>query len=360
MKFPHRASLVAAVALSFGLVAGCGGGGGGDPVVDPGTGGGGTPGAGLNPGLTGSFWLRPTDTPSYRRINANTGVESTVITRDAANQSITFSPDGTRYAVSWHDTETGVENSDYMSVEVRDTATKAVVSEFLLEGYTTAFRFSKDNRYLAMVQYPDLAANNTLSRSGLLIVDLATPADPKLAVDFSNTGTAVVYDFDWLSADAYVYTRGDRKVITGSASANGRNERELGTLAVPAGFSLRRSLAASPDGQQLAIQLGWDDGGITKFDIWIASLDGTRVERFSNGDFGENAGWSPDGKYLVLRTNAGAVSIPGIGTGYCKRWYAAATERNVDEDSAGSRPVQYVSGGAAKPLECFSTVSYLQ
>jgi hypothetical protein len=360
MSARHRIALAACLLVGACWLTGCGGGGGGDPAVDgnppPAT------GQDLNPGLTGHFVLNQTNTRTYWRLDARTGTGDQVLDLAGANQyaSATYSPDGSRYVVSWHDTETGVENSDFMTVQVYETASKALLGSFTFDGYALSFKFSRDNRYLGAVLYPNVVNANTLANAGLGIVDLQNPAQPVTTVNFVASGDQAVFDFDWLPQNRYVYLRANGKLTTGSA-ATANSEQASGSLAAPAGLSIGGTIAASPDGSQLLATFAWRDGAILKFDYWISRIDGSNLERFSKNEFGQSAAWSPDGKYIALRTNAGAsFGGGGIGTAYCYRWYAPSTARNIDEHDAAARPVRYARNGQAQELDCFASVSYQQ
>jgi len=348
-------SAIAGLGLAVCAMAGCGGGGGGDPAVDapPPAGG----GKGVNPGLTGSFFMAPVASQEILRVDAATGASTPLVTAATNKHKLYVSPDGSRYAQVLHDSVTGQENSEFMVLEVYETATKKKLLEIEFDGYADSFRFSPDSRFLAAVRYPDRLADINLLESGLAILDLADPANPKTVVNFSRTGQDVVYDYDWLPNGQFVYLRGDLGIVTGSALVAGGAETVKGKVQAPAGFFVARAINASPDGTQLLFNFTWEDG-TSKSDIWVGAADGSGVQRFSTNNYGQGASWSPDGQYIVATTDAGFASQAGASTAYCKRWYAPATARNVSELTDGTRLVQYLENGKAAEMPCRAGAAY--
>ena len=267
------------------------------------------------------------------------------------------SPDGSRDAQAINDSVTGVENSEFMVLEIYETATKKLLTKLEFDGFADKFAFSPDNRFLAAVRYPDLVTQHTLDESGLAILDLADPANPKTVVNFSRTGNEVVFDYDWLPGNRFIYLRGDRTLVTGSALVPGGDEKVGKKLEVPAGLFVSRFINASPDGTQLLLNFNWEDG-VSQNDIWVAAIDGSGAQRFSTGKYGQGASWSPDGKYVVVTNDAGYAAQPGASTAYCKRWYAPSTARNVSELTDGTRLVQYLENGKAVEMPCRAGAAY--
>jgi hypothetical protein len=359
----QRRSAIAGLGLAVCALVACGGGGGeghdgGDGLAQnpdvP------TPSVGVNPGLSGWFAFRPAATNTVYRVDAATGASTLVATAASGQHSLSLSQDGTRYAQTINDSVTGQENSEFMKLQVYETATKTLLFELEFEGYANAFSFSPDNRFLAAIVYPDLQANATLSASGLAIIDLANLAAPVVVVDFMASGGNVVYDFDWLPDNRFVYLRADRTLVGGSALVPGGNLAVLGPLEVPANHFVSRDISASPDGKKILLTYNWADGRSARNDIWIANIDGSGAQRFSDGQHGEASAWSPDSQYVVVSTNAGAYFQAGLSNAYCERWYAPATARNVNEASAEARPVNYLENGKVAEVPCFSGFSYMR
>ncbi|ARN23546.1 PD40 domain-containing protein [Piscinibacter gummiphilus] len=353
----QRMSAIAGLALAVCALVGCGGGGGGDPAVDttpPPAGGGNA----VNPGLTGSIYMTPVASLDLLRVDAATGASTPVVRAPSNKHLLYVSPDGSRYAQVVHDSVVGQENSEYMVLEVYDTATKNRLFKLEFDGFANNFGFSPDNRFLAAIRYPNRVGELNLAESGLAILDLADPANPTTVVNFSRTGKNVVFGYDWLPNNQFVYLRGDRSIVTGSALVAGGNETVKGTVDVPAGLFIGRTINASPDGTQLLVNFNWEDG-VTQFDVWVTAADGSGSQRFSTGKYGGGASWSPDGKYIVLSTDAGFYSQGGASTAYCKRWYAPSTARNVYEGSPESRQVQYLESGKAAVMPCRAGATYL-
>jgi len=354
----RRSRLIAGLALAAVAMYGCGGGGGGDPAVDPGT----PPptGSSVNPGLSGWFAFRPAATNTVYRVDAVTGASTLVATAASGRHSLYMSQDGSRYAQTINGSVTGQENSEFMTLQVYETATKKLLFELEFEGYANAFSFSPDNRFLAAIVYPDLLANTKLTDSGLAIIDLGDLANPKAVVDFMASGSNVVYDYDWLPDNRFVYLRGDRTLVGGSALTEGGALAVLGPLEVPANHFVSRDISASPDGTKILLTYNWADGSSALSDVWVANINGSGAQRFSDGQHGESSAWSPDSKYVIVSTNAGAFSQAGSSTAYCERWYAPVTARNVNEVSAEARPVNYVENGKVAEVPCFSGFNYMR
>jgi len=354
----QRTSAIAGLGLAVCALVGCGGGGGGDPAVDTAPPPSGDGGAVVNPGLTGSFYFTAAGTDDMFRVDAATGVRTPLLRGSTSRHFVYVSPDGSRYAEAINDSVTGQENSEYMVLSVYETATKKLLTKIQFDGFAASFKFSPDNRFLAAIRYPDLVTQGTLAESGLAILDLADPANPTAVVDFSRTGSNVVFGYDWLPGNQFIYLRGDRTLVTGSALVQGGNESVKGTLDVPGDLSVARNINASPDGTKLLLTFTWVEG-TNHSDIWVSAIDGSGSQRFSTGKYGQGASWSPDGKFIVLSTDAGAFSQGGASTFYCKRWYAPSTARSVYENSPESRPVQYLESGKAAVMPCSGSASYL-
>jgi dipeptidyl aminopeptidase/acylaminoacyl peptidase len=355
----QRMSAIAGLGVAICALVGCGGGGG-DPAVDtnPPPAGGGGGGTAVNPGLTGSFYFTAAGTDDMFRVDAATGVRTPLLRGSTSRHFVYVSPDGSRYAEAINDSVVGQENSEYMVLSVYETATKKLLTKLQFDGFAASFKFSPDNRFLAAIRYPDLVTQGTLAESGLAILDLADPANPKAVVDFSRTGSNVVFGYDWLPGNQFIYLRRDRTLVTGSALVQGGNEVVTGTLQVPTDLSVARPINASPDGTKLLLNYTWTEGD-SRTDVWISAIDGTGSQRFSTGNYGQGASWSPDGKYIVLSTDAGWFAQGGASTFYCKRWYAPSSARGVYEGSPESRPVQYLESGKAAVMPCSGSASYL-
>lgn len=342
-------------------LAACGGGGGDDEVTagSPSNGNGTTPPAAtgdVNPGLTGTIYYRPPATYRFQRVDARSGVQADTAGIDNYLHDITFSKDGTRYAYTYWDTVTGYENSDYVSVTIYETATDKKLSTFEFDGYATAFKFSPDNRYLSMKQYPDLVASHTGSSSGLRIVDLADPARPVVVVNHLRSGGTRVVAHDWLPGNRYVALRSDGQLLQGDPTLGSAGDTPNGTLTNPNGLYRINWMQASPDGKKLLLMFGWEDGASFS-DIWVANVDGTGVERVTNAIAAADAQWTPDGQHLLISTNAGLFYNANYHNGYCIRWYVAASARNVSEHSAESRHLNVINkyGGEAL-LSCSAAI----
>jgi len=354
----QRMSAIAGLGLAVCALVGCGGGGG-DPAVDgstPPPPGGGTGGA-VNPGLSGSIYLAPVGSLDYLRVDAASGVVAPLARASSNKYGMIMSPDGSRYAQFVHDSVVGQENSEFMTLEVYDTASKALITKLEFDGFANNFKFSPDNRFLAAIRYPDRVSEIDLTESGLAILDLADPANLKTVVNFSRTFKNAVSAYDWLPGNQFVYLRADRAIVKGSALVAGGNETVTGTADVPADLFLSRFINASPDGSQLLLSFFWIDG-TTQSDIWITAADGSGSQRYSTGKYSSGASWSPDGKYIVVVNDAGAFSQGGASTAYCRRWYASSSGRNLSETSAEARPVKYIQNGNAVEIPCRDGAGY--
>lgn len=275
----------------------------------------------LNPGLTGHLWFHPEDDPTYFVADARTGVKTPLVKRPSPNHYLVPARDGKRFLFYTYDNTTGRTN-----IDVGDMETRQRKGSFSVPGWVSAFRFSPDGRYLAVLRSPSYVEHT--DKRGLFVVDLADAGNPRVARDFLGKGDAFVLDFDWLPDGRYLYLRRDRRIVTGTP---GPEEATAGMVELPHGMHPAASVALHPKGDCMALVFQWEDGPLAKTDIWVARIDGSRPERVSTTGMNRDPQWSPDGRYLAMMFDTGSSCQAGGCFGVCHRWYVPQDTRNVSD-----------------------------
>jgi len=238
---------------------------------------------------------------AFRRVSASGG-PSTIVWRDTSNMGggsgIPQPLPGAR-GVLFQYCGSGCVT---VSIHVLDLKTGA--ARPLLDNVEGAWYLP--NGYLLYVR-PDGAglAAKTLKITG--------PAMPVLDHVFVQTANGVT-PLAWSRSGTLVYVPG-----TGSATKVQimRVTREgVATPVDSAWAGELNSLALSPDGRRLAVG---DGGGAGNFNIWIKQMDRGPYSRLSFGDRDRRPAWSPDGRTVAFvrdtGANGGVYGRPADGTG---------------------------------------------
>lgn len=207
-----------------------------------------------------------------------------------------------------YDATTGNERT---AVKVFDTRTNRLQSSITVDGYLTEMRWSPANNGWLLARWATdfIAARHTvvLDLTGKLLFATADAADV----------------FDWLPDGRLVRVGADGTIGTQTV---GGPEVRIASIRWPAGWEPGR-LFAGPDGQRLALRM--DSTTSKDHDLWVMSLGGQDLQRFTKTQMATYAVWSPDGQYLAFNRNSGFSCSDSDCRGSCRIWYAPATARNV-------------------------------
>ena len=147
----------------------------------------------------------------------------------------------------------------------------------------------------------------------LKTLKITGPAVPVLDHVFVQTANGVT-PLAWSRGGTLVYVPG-----TGSATTVQVMRVTRDGVATPVDSAWAgelNSLALSPDGRRLAVG---DGGGAGNFNIWIKQMDRGPYSRLSFGDRDRRPAWSPDGRTVAFvrdtGANGGVYGRPADGTG---------------------------------------------
>lgn len=113
------------------------------------------------------------------------------------------------------------------------------------------------------------------------------------------------------------------------ASLDGGPETVVGQLTPPADRQMG-AFAVSPTGRELIMKMPRRNAVPREADLWIANIDGSRLERLTEAKAIGSALWSPDGRYVAYTVDTGHFcSTAGFCAGGCDQWYTSATLRGV-------------------------------
>lgn len=113
------------------------------------------------------------------------------------------------------------------------------------------------------------------------------------------------------------------------ASLDGGPETAVGQLTPPADRQMG-AFAVSPTGRELLMKMPRRNAVPREADLWIASIDGSRLERLTEAKAIGSALWSPDGRFVAYTVDTGHFcSTAGYCAGSCDQWYTPATLRRV-------------------------------
>lgn len=303
---PWRQLLAAAALATLGALAACGGGGGGGGDTDPGPG---------NPppppppptGVSGRLWHDnyALDFRDGTQIASPTGALPVQVTSEAAAYPW---PDGTQYVTTEWDVY-----EDRSSLEVMDTATGQVRHALWADGYLRQERPSPVDKNMVVA----LLGEDSISPADWVFIDL----------DAAQVVHAVPGDtpLDWLPDGRYLRVLRSGEIRTGRL---GGTEQVTGRLALPANHAVA-DLWVNRQGDRLALRLDKQVGTLVDADIWVADLDGSRLEPLTATTMSYYARWSPDGRHIAFDVDTGHFCT-GFGCmGTCELWYVPATARRV-------------------------------
>jgi dipeptidyl aminopeptidase/acylaminoacyl peptidase len=113
------------------------------------------------------------------------------------------------------------------------------------------------------------------------------------------------------------------------ASLDGGPETVVGQLTPPADRQMG-AFAVSPTGRELIMKMPRRNAVPREADLWIANIDGSRLERLTEAKAIGSALWSPDGRFVAYTVDTGHFcSTAGYCVGGCDQWYTPATLRGV-------------------------------
>lgn len=113
------------------------------------------------------------------------------------------------------------------------------------------------------------------------------------------------------------------------ASLDGGPDTVVGQLTPPADRQMG-AFAVSPTGREFIMKMPRRNAVPREADLWIANIDGSRLERLTEAKAIGSARWSPDGRYVAYTVDTGHFcSTAGYCAGSCDQWYTPATLRRV-------------------------------
>lgn len=208
-----------------------------------------------------------------------------------------------------------------------------------------------------------------------VLTPLPSPTAPNmllgLARPFSNTtsgGYVVLYDLSavrevsrslgltgvaWLPDGRWLGLSGDGTLT--AHAIDGTAER-IGGLTLPSGTRVAH-FAVNAQGTRLAIGLVTGAERSGDRDIWVADIDGSHLERFTQTTQSSRAWWSPDGNHLAFESDPDTC---GLSTdcfhSSCVVYVAAASARNVRVGGTPADPLRFYAlreDGARGEVRCF-------
>lgn len=170
------------------------------------------------------------------------------------------------------------------------------------------------------------------SQRGVLEWIVIDVAQQKIVTRFPGWGWAT-----WLPDGSYMQLLPDGKLRVGSADSTGA---PFGALAVPPGAVVGDRFSVNPQGTRIAVPIYTGAGNV---DIYVANLDGSKLERFTKTGMSSYGIWSPDGGHLLFDYDSDA---PRCGEKVtltcshpaCEIHFAAESARDVaiDRTAKGS------------------------
>lgn len=243
-------------------------------------------------------------------------------------------PDGRQFVIGHRRASTGTR------LTVFNTASGAVVYDGRLAGYVRGFEPSPVDKRLLKVRQSATSA----------------PPSTEYVLDLSTMRYRYrIPDDDWFSwmpdGRFMLISLSTGKMRIGSLDSTA--ETTVGRLTVPADRSIGPFLV-SPRGTKLLVSL--TRRGSNEADLWMANIDGTAFEQFTDTKAVAGAAWSPDGNHVAYSVDTGFLCSPGAGcAGSCTQWYAAVDQRKSRglAGTPGSGQLMVSNrGGASKPLGC--------
>jgi dipeptidyl aminopeptidase/acylaminoacyl peptidase len=219
-------------------------------------------------------------------------------------------PDGRQFIVTKPDIYRRIT-----SFVVMTPGGKAVVSGDV-DGYMRGANPSPTDRRLVKVQQGE----RPLGTFEELVLDLQT-LRPRYRIADDDW-------FDWMPDGRFMLI----SIKTGRmriASVDGGPETVVGQLTPPADRQMG-PFAVSPTGRELIMKMPRRNAVPREADLWIANIDGSRLQRLTEAKAIGSALWSPDGRFVAYTVDTGHFcSTAGYCVGGCDQWYTPATLRGV-------------------------------
>ncbi|HEY8881037.1 MAG TPA: hypothetical protein VIN03_25925 [Roseateles sp.] len=244
-------------------------------------------------------------------------------------------PDGRQFMVTHYDVYQGSTGFVVMN------PAGAALYQGQLDGYVRDVAPSPTDRRLALVRQ----GKDTVAPFEDVILDLAT-LKPRRRISDDDW-------FAWMPDGRFMLI----SIKTGRmrvASVDGAQETQVGQLVVPADWAMG-GFTVSPTGKQFVMRMRHRSAK-GESDLWIANIDGSGLEQFTDAKATTNAVWSPDGRYVAYKVDLGyACSTAGFCAGGCDQYYTPVELRKVrgQANQPGSQNFNVRDlEGRVKPLGC--------
>lgn len=284
----------------------CGGGGGESGAAESGGDAGGELPSG---GLSGKLWHDnfALDSLDGAQIAFPSGAAPVRLTDKLAAYPW---PDGTQYVT----TDTTATRGR-TQVTAFETSTGQALYQVSFEGYVRQVRPSPVSKKVILATWGE----DSVAPAMHVFYDLAA----HVILDQIDAGGLAV---NWLPDGRYVSVAADGRIRIGTV---GGSSSPAGTVAVPGGGEVTY-VWPSPDGSRLLLQIVRTGvSALDETDLWLANLDGSATDRFTNTHITSYGYWSPDGKYIAFDADTGSTCGGGGCMGSCQLFYAEATSRGV-------------------------------
>lgn len=304
MKEAKRTWLAAAFAAV--AILGCGGGGGGEPAPAPPPAAD-TPAPAPPAGLSGRLWHNnyALDYLDGTQIASLSGALPSLA---SANDYATPWPDGSQFA--------------YTEWNVYDDDSDMVVVD--LASGTVRYRLNTSG-FLRNEQPSPVSKDRVMATIG---EDSTSPADT-IFIDLPTMTVLRRFSADapvtWLPDGRYLRVLEDGTLRAGEVTGE---EQTVGRIEPPPSHSVR-ALWVNRQGTKIAVRLLHDGSLTDETDIWLADMDGSRLERLTATKMSATAHWSPDGQHIAFDVDTGHVCSGAGCIGTCEVWYVPVTARNV-------------------------------
>jgi hypothetical protein len=317
--------LLAFVALFLQACGGGGGTGGGDTTPPPGGGGG-------SAAASGTVWHNSlaTDANKTSKLSVFSGAATRAI--DAKPTAVP-SRDGRQYITWEYDTRPDGRTT---VLELKETSTGAVLQSVTFNGYVRSPRLSPLNNGMVLVRW---SSNASATDNEQVIVDLAkrqvveTLGGDDVAANWLADGRYILL---LANGNLFVATPGSTRTANGRVVVQGRT---------PAG------LWVSPLSDQMLTNWRTVQGDIVLSDLWMSSLSGDSLERFTVSEISSDAVWSHDGKYVGYTNEPDRVCTGfSCGTASCDVKYAPVGNRGLTKFDTRALDFRLPDTRDAKPV----------
>jgi hypothetical protein len=314
-----RCVRVICISAFVGVLHACGGGGGTSPSPGGGTEPTSPPGGGGSATVSGTVWHNSLATDANKRSKLSVFGNSATRAVDAKPTAVPSS-NGRQYVTWDYDFRPG---KDSTTLELKETSTGAVLQTVTFTGYVRDPRPSPLNSNIVLVRWSSQPSANDAEQ---VIVDLS-----KRQIVETLGGEDVAAN--WLSDGRYLLLLANGNLFTaspgGTRTANGK--------AFVAG-RLPVGLWVSPLGDQMLTQWRTVQGDKVLKDLWISSLNGDNLARFTSSEVSQDAVWSYDGNFVGYTNEPERVCTGfSCGSASCDVKYAPANSRGLTEfDSRAS------------------------